>query len=60
MKPERLTRQEDIDLQLGRAGWAVDSRRLMEEFLVEISSPVGVSEGTNHTANEFAAQADRR
>ena len=35
MKPERQTRQEKINLQLGRAGWAVGSRRLLEEFLVQ-------------------------
>ena len=35
MNSERQTRQEKIDLQLGRAGWAMGSRRLIEEFLVE-------------------------
>jgi hypothetical protein len=34
MKPERQTRQEKIDLQRGRAGWVVGSRRLLEEYFV--------------------------
>lgn len=38
MNPERQTRQEKIDLQLGRAGWAVGSRRLVEEFLADKES----------------------
>lgn len=33
MNSERQTRQEKIDLQLGRAGWAVGSRRLVEKFI---------------------------
>lgn len=35
MKPELKTRQEQIDLQLGRAGWATGSRRMVEEFFIE-------------------------
>lgn len=35
MNLERQTRQEQIDLQLGRAGWAVGSSRVSEEFLVD-------------------------
>lgn len=38
MKSERQTRQEQINLQLGRAGWSAGSRRMMEEFLVEMPS----------------------
>lgn len=49
MNSERQTRQEQIDLQLGRAGWAVGSRRLVEEYLV-----VREPEGAYRTANEFA------
>lgn len=43
MTTERQARQERIDLQLGRAGWAKGSRRLIEEFLVKIGSPRKVS-----------------
>jgi hypothetical protein len=54
VKPEQTTRQEKIDLQLGRAGWAVGSRRLIQEFL--IPSPPSVSDDTwlYRTRNEFA------
>lgn len=40
MSSERQTRQEKIDLQLGRAGWAVGSRRLVEEYIVDKASLV--------------------
>ena len=45
MNSERQTRQQQIDLQLGRAGWAVGSRRLVEEFLVETASELREPEG---------------
>lgn len=35
MKSERQTRQDQIDLQLGRAGWFSGSRQLISELLVE-------------------------
>jgi type I restriction enzyme R subunit len=57
MKPERQTRQEKIDLQLGRAGWAVGSRRLLEEFLVETTSLLNEPPDAYRTANEFADYA---
>lgn len=41
MKPEQITRQEKIDLQLGRAGWAVGSRRLIQEFLIPSPASFG-------------------
>ncbi len=57
MKSERQTRQEMIDLQLGRAGWAVGSRRLLEEFLIESHPPLNDPAGVYQTANEFADYA---
>lgn len=57
MNSERQTRQEKIDLQLGRAGWAVGSRRLVEEFLVDKASPVGDPKSTYPSNNEFADYA---
>lgn len=39
LKPERKTRQEKIDRQLGRAGWALGSRKLIEEFIIEPVMP---------------------
>lgn len=56
MNSELQTRQEKIDLQLGRAGWAVGSRRLLEEFLVktETASLLVDPEGVYRTKNEFA------
>ena len=56
MNSERQTRQEKIDLQLGRAGWAVGSRRLIEEFLVE-SAVLHQPEGGYHATNEFVDYA---
>ncbi len=35
MNSERRTRRERIDIQLGRAGWDVNSRRLVEEYIIE-------------------------
>jgi type I restriction enzyme R subunit len=57
MKPERQTRQDKIDLQLGRAGWAVGSMRLVEELLVETTSVVRESEDVCRNANEFVDYA---
>jgi hypothetical protein len=58
MKSERQTRQEGIDLQLGRAGWALDSRRLIEEFLVATTTSVlREQKGVYRATNEFADYA---
>lgn len=57
MNSERQTRQEKIDLQLGCAGWAVGSRRLVEEFLVDKASLVGDPKSTYPSNNEFADYA---
>ena len=46
MKSERHTRQQMIDLQLGRAGWSSGSRQLIEEFLVET---IGVIRNSPHS-----------
>lgn len=51
MKSEVQTRQERIDVQLGKAGWTVRSRRVVEELLIP-GSPGLVAEG-----NEFADYA---
>lgn len=57
MKPERQTRQEKIDLQLGRSGWAVGCRQLLEEFLIESTSCLKEPEVKYRTSNEFADYA---
>jgi type I restriction enzyme, R subunit len=57
MKTERLTRQEKIDLQLGRAGWAVGSRRLIPEYLVTSPSVVREPTPEYRTVNGFADYA---
>jgi type I restriction enzyme R subunit len=57
MNSERQTRQEQIDLQLGRAGWAVGSRRLIEEFLVETAFVLREPEAVYRTKNEFVDYA---
>lgn len=57
MKPERQTRQEKIDLQLGRAGWAVGSRRLLVEYLIQSGSTLNEPEGAYRAKNEFADYA---
>ncbi|GFE60793.1 DEAD/DEAH box helicase family protein [Geobacter sp. AOG2] len=54
MNSERQTRQEKIDLQLGRAGWAVGSRRLIEEFIVAPASSLHESEADYRAVNQFA------
>lgn len=57
MNSERQTRQEKIDLQLGRAGWAVGSRRLVEEFIVDKASLVSDPKSSYPSTNEFADYA---
>ncbi len=57
MKPEQTTRQEKIDLQLGRAGWALGSRRLVQEFLISAAPPFGDDTKPYRTRNEFADYA---
>jgi type I restriction enzyme R subunit len=54
MKTERQTRQENINLQLARAGWASGSRCLIEEFLIAPACLVKDSGKAYRTANEFA------
>ena len=57
MSSERETRQEKIDLQLGRAGWAAGSRHLIEEYLVEPASVVKEPQSVYRTTNEFVDYA---
>lgn len=57
MKPERQTRQERIDLQLGRAGWSVGSRRLAEEYTVKTSDGLHEPQPPYRTGAEFADYA---
>jgi type I restriction enzyme R subunit len=57
MKLESQTRQEQIDLQLGRAGWAKDSRRLIEELVIQSPLAVGDQITSYRTVNEFADYA---
>src|SRR4051812_27400753 len=55
MNTERQTRQERIDLQLGKAGWAIGTRRLMSEFLVVAAPRTQEPEAKGY--NEFADYA---
>jgi type I restriction enzyme, R subunit len=57
MKPEQQTRQHKIDLQLGRAGWALGSRQLIQEFLVSNNSSLKEPATPYRTKNEFADYA---
>lgn len=57
MNSERQTRQKQIDLRLGRAGWAVGSRRLVEEFLIETDPAWHETEDAYRTSNKFADYA---
>jgi type I site-specific restriction endonuclease len=57
MNPERQTRQGKIDLQLFRAGWAVGSRRLVEEFLVNKASLISFPKTSYPSNTEFADYA---
>jgi type I restriction enzyme R subunit len=57
MKSERQTRQEKIDLQLGRAGWAQGSRQLLEELLVQTHPLIQEPEERYRTQNEFVDYA---
>jgi len=56
VKPEQQTRQEKIDLQLGRAGWSIGSRQLIKEYLVAPTS-LKDSETPYNARNEFADYA---
>lgn len=40
MKSEHQTRQAQIDRQLGRAGWSLGGRRVVEEYLIQPTSPL--------------------
>jgi type I restriction enzyme R subunit len=40
MKSEHQTRQAQIDRQLGRAGWSLGGRRVVEEYLIQSTSPL--------------------
>ena len=57
MDSERQTRQKKIDLQLGRAGWAADCRRLIGEFLVQSTSELREPTEAYRTVNEFVDYA---
>ena len=57
MTSERRTRQEKIDLQLGRAGWAIGSRRLIEEHLVETVLVPAEPDSAHIPRNEFVDYA---
>lgn len=57
MQSEAQTRQERIDLQLGRAGWSTGSRRLIRELLIPTQSAVSEPGGAYRTVNEFADYA---
>lgn len=56
MKPEQRTRQEKIDIQLGRAGWSIGSRHLIQEYLVAPWS-LKDTETPYKAKNEFADYA---
>ena len=57
MTNERQTRQERIDHQLGRAGWALGSRQLMTEL--HLANPRRLREGadTEDSSSEFVDYA---
>jgi type I restriction enzyme R subunit len=57
MNPERQTRQQRIDLQLGRAGWAVGSRCTVEEYLVSSPTKLAETPPPRKSKNEFADYA---
>ena len=57
MNSEKETRQKNIDLQLGRAGWAVGSWQVSEELLVETVSGLRESEKGFRKTNEFVDYA---
>ncbi len=57
MDSECQTRQGRIDLQLGRAGWAKGSRRLIEEFLVKAADVLCDPQDVYRTTKEFADYA---
>jgi hypothetical protein len=51
LKLEQRVRQEKIDLQLGRAGWTIGSRRLIEEYIVEAKSLLNEPKGEHGFQN---------
>jgi type I restriction enzyme R subunit len=57
LKPEQRTRQDKIDLQLGKAGWGLSSRQLIQEFLVSTPTHLRSPETPYRTKNEFADYA---
>ena len=57
MNTERQARQEQIDRQLGRAGWAFGSRRLITEFLVPMPSEIREPGAGERRTVEFADYA---
>lgn len=57
MKPERKTRKERIDQQLARAGWAVGSRRFIEELCVLPVSAVRAPNSVTASSYEFVDYA---
>lgn len=57
MNTERQARQEQIDRQLGHAGWAFGSRRLITEFLVPIPSGIREPGAGERRTVEFADYA---
>lgn len=57
MKPERQTRQEKIDLQLGRAGSALHSRGVLEAFHIEGTPTLGESSRGYRAKNEYVDYA---
>ncbi len=57
MRPENRTRKERIDHQLARAGWAVGSRRLIEELNVQSALNIGERTGGEQDAYAFVDYA---
>lgn len=57
MKPEKQTRQLLIDVQLAKAGWSIDSRRLIEELVIPGHTGVREPGEQYRVANEFADYA---
>lgn len=57
MISELQTRQDKIDLQLGRAGWSSGSRQLIEELLVENTGVIRNSPHSFRAPSEFVDYA---
>ena len=51
VKPEQQTRQEKIDLQLGRAGWSIGSRQIIGEYVVSPTSLKDAEKPFNSTGD---------